>query len=171
MAVSGEVNRRMSVEEKGQRAVRTPNIYIQPHQDAICTSCGALYHKKRWYIDNAELKKAVGDTAVVQVKCPACDLIEAGTPAAVVTFSGHYLKKHGTSILQGIRNTEERSRLKNPLGRIMEIKQEGEQISVTTTEDKLAQKLGREIHKAHHGELRYQWGHDENFVRVFWNRD
>lgn len=73
--------------------------------------------------------------------------------------------------MDAIRNTEAHSRAKNPLGRIMEIKQEQDEISITTTEDKLAQKLGREIHKAHSGDLRYRWGHDENFVRVFWNRD
>ncbi|ACM19675.1 hypothetical protein Geob_1315 [Geotalea daltonii FRC-32] len=171
MAVSGEVNRRISVEEKGQRAGRNPQAYIQPKQDALCTICGALYHNKRWYMNDSELQKAGGDTAIQKVKCPACLMIEQGTPAAVVTLSGHYLKKHKASIMDAIRNTEAHSRAKNPLGRIMEIKQEQDEISITTTEDKLAQKLGREIHKAHSGDLRYRWGHDENFVRVFWNRD
>lgn len=171
MAVTGEVNRRISVEEKGQRAARNAQAYIQPKQDALCTSCGALYHNKRWYTDDSELRKAGGDANLLKVKCPACLMIQQGTPAAIVTLSGHYLKKHKNAILDAVRNTEEHSRQKNPLGRIMEIRQDQDQISITTTEDKLAQKLGREIHKAHSGDLRYRWGREENFVRVFWNRD
>jgi NMD protein affecting ribosome stability and mRNA decay len=171
MATTGAVNRRISVEEKGQRAGRNQQAFIQPKQDAFCTSCGALYHNKRWYVDDSELRKAGADDALQRVKCPACLMIEQGTPAAVVTLSGHYLQKHKNAILDAVRNTEEHSRLKNPLGRIMEIKQERDEISITTTEDKLAQKLGREIHKAHSGDLRYRWGREENFVRVFWKRD
>ncbi len=92
MAVTGEVNRRMSVEEKGQRAAHTSHIFIQPKQDALCTTCGAVYHNKRWYVDDAALKKTGDYADLQQVKCPACHLIEAGTPAAVITLSGHYLK-------------------------------------------------------------------------------
>lgn len=171
MAVKGEVNRRISVEEKGQRAAHTPHIFIQPKQDALCTSCGAVYHNKRWYVDDSVLGEAAHDPAVLQVQCPACHLVTEGRPAAVVTFSGHYLTKHLDAILDTVKRTESRSRQKNPLGRIVEITQEQESVTITTTEDKLAQKLGREIHKAHRGDLRYQWGHDDNFVRVFWKRD
>ncbi|WP_243371079.1 BCAM0308 family protein [Geotalea sp. SG265] len=171
MGVMGEVNRRIAVEEKGQRAAHTAHIFMQPKQDALCTSCGAVFINKRWYMDDAELKKAGNGASLLKIRCPACHLIADGTPAAIITLSGQYLKKHADVILDAVKNTESRSRQKNPLGRIMEIKQEQNAISITTTEDKLAQKLGREIHKAHGGELRYQWGHDENFVRVFWNRD
>lgn len=171
MAVIGEVNRRIGVEEKGQRAGRNNQVFMNPKQDAFCTSCGAFYHHKRWYMNDTQLQKAGGNSEILKVTCPACQMVHDGTPAAVVTLSGGYLKKHKNSIMDAIRNTEERSRQKNPLGRIIEIKQEQDEISITTTEDKLAQKLGREIHKAHSGDLRYRWGRAENSVRVYWNRD
>jgi uncharacterized protein YpmS len=52
----------------------------------------------------------------------------------------------------------------------MEIKEENGKITVTTTEDKLAQKIGREIYKSQRGELHYQWSHDQRMVRVAWKR-
>jgi hypothetical protein len=43
-------------------------------------------------------------------------------------------------------------------------------LTISTTEDKLAQKVGREVYKAHKGELNYSWSHDLHFVRVNWKR-
>jgi hypothetical protein len=40
-----------------------------------------------------------------------------------------------------------------------------------TTLDKLAEKLGKKIYRAHDGELIHQWSRDENYVRVNWKRD
>ena len=68
-------------------------------------------------------------------------------------------------------NTESRSRIKNPLSRIMEIRQEEDVLTIHTTDDKLAQKLGRDIYKAHSGSLQYQWSNEHNFVRVKWSRE
>ena len=87
-----------------------------------------------------------------------------------VTLAGDYLLAHENEILDAVKHIEARSRLKNPLGRIMEISQEKAIVTIATTEDKLAQKLGREIYKAHKGELHYQWSHDQDLVRVNWRR-
>jgi hypothetical protein len=53
----------------------------------------------------------------------------------------------------------------------MEISQEGDVMTLLTTLDKLAEKLGKEIFKAHGGNLEHQWSRDENYVRVNWKRD
>ena len=162
------------VEEKGQRAERNPVNYRQElgsKEPGLCTKCGTIYIGKRWLLDEAESKRLIEEESLVtRLTCPACQRMADNNPAGIVTLSGSYLLTHEDEILNVIKNTETKSRLKNPLGRIMEINQENNVLTISTTEDKLAQKLGREIYKAHKGELHYQWSHDQHYVRVNWTR-
>lgn len=105
-----------------------------------------------------------------EVLCPACQRKQDNNPAGIVTFTGDYLVEHKDDILNNITNAEKKSRTKNPLARIMEIKQEAKVLTIFTTDDKLAQKLGRDIFKAHSGKLEYQWSREDSFVRVNWSR-
>lgn len=154
-------------EENRLRTIRSPHVYLQQRglpEDALCKGCGLIYRSKRWQMGQPE------GTPSCEVLCPACQRMKDHNPGGVVTLSGPYLAEHKAEILQTIRHEEERSREKNPIGRIMEIREEGDHITVTTTEDKLAQKLGREVYKSQRGELHYQWTHDLNQVRVNWMR-
>jgi NMD protein affecting ribosome stability and mRNA decay len=164
---------KIGLEEKGQRAARSTNVYLPRgglKEVSICRKCGAIYRNKRWCIDEAELKKMRGEAATGKVVCPACQRMEDHNPAGVVTLRGDYMLLHENEILNIVKHVEAKSRAKNPLGRIMDIQQEHDVMTIGTTEDKLAQKLGREIYKAHKGELHYQWSHDQQFVRVNWSR-
>ena len=166
-------SRKVAFEEKGQMAERSTDAYRQKlgsTETAICKKCGMIYRNKRWLLDEAELNRLSVESGVTKVLCEACQRMADDNPAGVVTLSGSYLQEHENDILNMIKRTEARSRTKNPLGRIMEINQEGNVLTISTTEDKLAQKLGREIYKAHRGELHYQWSHDQEFVRVNWSR-
>jgi NMD protein affecting ribosome stability and mRNA decay len=166
------LSHRSGVEEKGQRTVRSTDVY-QPKEGmevSYCRKCGLVYRQKRWIIDQAALEEVRSDPSAGKIVCPACQRMSDNVPGGVVTFSGDYLRAHEEEILELIKNKESRSRQKNPLGRIMEIRQEGSVLTISTTEDKLAQKLGKDIYKAHKGELHYQWSHGENFVRVEWKR-
>jgi hypothetical protein len=154
-------------EERGLRTIRTPDVYLPKRglpENALCKSCGLVYRNKRWQME------AVHGEASSEVLCPACQRTEDHNPAGVVTLSGPYLAAHKAEILNTIKHQEAKSREKNPIGRIMEIKEEAGRITVTTTEDKLAQKLGREVYKSQKGELHYQWSHDQSLVRVEWMR-
>jgi len=91
-------------------------------------------------------------------------------PAGVVTLSGDYLQQKFDAIMHDIKHIEAKFRQKNPLGRIMDIDKADGHLIVSTTEDKLAEKMGREIYKAHKGKLHYQWAHDQELVRVSWSR-
>lgn len=168
-----QVSHKSGFEEKGQRTVRSSDVYLPKagsKEAALCQKCGALYQNKRWTIDATELQKAGGTNIDNKVICPACQRMADNNPAGIVTLSGSYLWEHRDEILNTIKHVESKSRLKNPLGRIMEISEEKGIITVTTTEDKLAQKLGREVYKSQKGELRYQWSHEQNSVRVEWSR-
>jgi hypothetical protein len=43
-------------------------------------------------------------------------------------------------------------------------------VEVLTTDEKLAQRIGREIRKAYQGAVSYRWSEDANLVRVNWSR-
>jgi NMD protein affecting ribosome stability and mRNA decay len=155
------------IEEKGNRTMRSTHVYLPKKglpEGAVCRGCGVVYRNKRWQMEQA------GAPHSCEVTCPACQRMEDHNPAGVLTLSGSYLSGHKDEILNGIRHTEAESREKNPLGRIMEIREEGESITVTTTEEKLAQKLGREVFKSQRGELHYNWSHGNAQVRVNWMR-
>jgi NMD protein affecting ribosome stability and mRNA decay len=161
------IGARIGVEEKGQRNIRSLEPYLPKRglqEGARCKGCGIVYHNKRWQMETS------GEEPSCEVICPACQRMEDNNPAGVVTLSGPYLASHGEEILNTIKQQEAKHREKNPLGRIMEIKSEDGQITVTTTEDKLAQKIGREIYKSQRGELHYKWSHDQRMVRVEWMR-
>lgn len=53
----------------------------------------------------------------------------------------------------------------------MEIREGDGRVEILTTDEKLAQRIGREIRKAYQGCVSYKWSEDANLVRVDWSRD
>jgi hypothetical protein len=159
-------------EEKGKRATRSMDAYRHKEgmkEEVVCTGCRAFFMNKRWHSGGAAT--GMGSGAVKGgALCPACQRMQDGNPAGIATFSGEYLRKHEAEILNTIKNVEEKARVKNPLARIMAIDHEGGGVAVSTTDDKLAQKLGKDIYKAYSGRLEYQWSKEDSFVRVNWSR-
>lgn len=154
-------------EERMLRTIRSPDVYLPKRgllEESLCKGCGLVYRNKRWQFATIQGRPRS------EVLCPACQRMEDHNPGGVVTLSGPYLVSHKEEILNTIKHEEAKSREKNPIGRIMEITEEAGQITVTTTEDKLAQKLGREVYKSQKGELHYRWSHDQSLVRVEWMR-
>ena len=138
---------------------------------SICEGCRAVYMNKRWYIgpklDDAVSKSS--DTAATV--CPACSKIRDNFPGGIVTLKGDYVLKHKQDLMNLVRNEEERARGFNPLERVMSVRENGYgSIVISTTNEKLAQRLGRAIKKAFHGEVAYHWSHDNKLVRVDWER-
>ncbi len=156
------------VEELGQRTARNSDPYLPKggyREAAFCRECGAVYRNKRWSVGETMASAGMHD-----VLCPACLRMHDHNPAGIVTLSGEYLRQKTDAIMNDIKHIEAKFRQKNPLGRIMEINSVEGSLVISTTEDKLAQKMGREIYKAHKGELHYQWVHDQDMVRVSWSR-
>lgn len=167
------VSNKIAVGEKGQRTARSTDVYLPRgggKEAAFCLECGALYRNKRWAIDEAELARLRRGPGLRKVICPACQRMAEHNPAGIVVLGGAYLSAHRDEILRIVRHVEAKSRVKNPLGRIMEVRDEAGGITISTTEDKLAQKLGRELFRSHRGELHYSWSHEHSFVRVSWSR-
>lgn len=164
---------KVGYEEKDEMATRHTDAH--PPQKGlegvpVCKECMAIYLNKRWYSSEEGSPKLGADTVRYEVLCPACQRMRDNNPAGVATFTGDYLAEHESEILDAIKKVEKKVRTKNTLARIMEIRQEGKVLIVFTTDDKMAQKLGREIYKEHNGLLEFQWSREDNFVRVNWRR-
>lgn len=141
-----------------------------PHEMAICKKCHAIYHKKRWFFDEATYEERIDKKTTQKVLCPACQKIKDKYPGGILTLTGGYIKENKNEILNLIKNEEGLAKGINPLERIIEIKKGPSAINITTTNEKLAQKIGRAIYKAHKGKLRYNWSHDVKLLRVSWSK-
>ena len=136
----------------------------------VCPGCHALSIGKRWRLDEAAYVKIRGARTTREVLCPACEKIRDGYPSGQVTLRGPFLAEHREEILRIIVNEEKRARGLNPLHRIMSLSDENGRIEITTTDEKLAQRIGRELRKACGGTVSYGWSHNNKFLRVRWER-
>ncbi len=152
---------------------RTSDPYIptkSAESVAVCPFCHIICRKRRWYSDERESAALIRSGAPLR-RCPACRKIVDRFPCGVVTLRGRFLRFHREDILKIARNEELRARGTNPLERIMEIRDGDDCVEVLTTEAKLAQRIGREIRKACHGNVSYKWSEDADILRVTWVRD
>jgi len=137
-----------------------------------CGSCHAVYVNKRWYAHGDACKVPMDGREKAQVTCPACLKIRDNFSGGIVTLKGEYVLPHKADLMNLIRNEEDRARGLNPLERVIAIKENGfGSIVISTTNEKLAQRLGRAIKKAFHGVVAYNWSHDNKLVRVDWVRE
>jgi len=140
-----------------------------PHETVACSKCGSTYHHRRWYLKDEPVKTVRRD--VTQAVCPACLKIREKMPGGIVHLSGAFLASHMQEILSLIHNQNLRAMRINPLERIMDIETGATDVDVLTTNEKLAQKIGRALHKAYRGAVSYMWSHDTKLARVNWRRD
>lgn len=166
-------NTKFGISDKRGRAGTSPDPYAGDaalKEPAICRDCHALYRNKRWAIDPVAYDLAENDRQTRWVSCPACRKIADGYAEGVVTLSGDYLFEHEEEIRNILKNEETRAITKNPLQRIMRIEQKEGELLIETTEQKLAEHLGRVLHRAHQGELQVNWSPDHAVCRVHWER-
>ncbi|HHT9110076.1 MAG TPA: BCAM0308 family protein [Candidatus Brocadiaceae bacterium] len=139
-------------------------------ETAICKECKAVYHSKKWFLDEKlyEQKKALKDVHVVI--CPACKKTQENVPNGIVTLKGDFLKQHKEEIMNLVHNEDTRSKQYNPLKRIMKINEKGGEVEIQTTSAKLAQRIGSILFKAYSGEVEYKKHENMEFMRVEWRR-
>jgi NMD protein affecting ribosome stability and mRNA decay len=172
--IAGESIHKFGISDKQGRAKRSEDPYIPEagHQEGVvCSRCNAVYKNKRWYLGDEISEKKKNEMDVVRLECPACKKIAEDYSQGVVTLEGSFFWKHEKEIRSLIRNEEKKARAKNPLQRIMSITREGETLVLKTTEQKLAEHLGRAIHKAQQGDLKVSWDENHTICRVHWERN
>lgn len=154
--------------DKGQLTPRSQDVYRSKNgvSGAAYCECGAVFSNKRWHSSEGGASPH-GDQRVV---CPACRRIADRNPAGIVTLKGSFFSAHTAEIDNLIKNTAEAAVMKNSLGRIMDISREKDGVIITTTDVKLAQKIGREVFKSHGGDLQFTWSDAMGPVRISWSR-
>jgi hypothetical protein len=138
--------------------------------DTVCSRCQAVYRHQHWNRDDRRAETLLQSGAETVV-CPGCKIIEERNPRGIITLSGDYWPQHRQDILNLVRNEEERGIHTNPLERIIDIREEGGNLIIETTNEKLAQKIARSIDKAHSGTLDYHWPDGNHLLRVYWERN
>src|SRR5690348_13276727 len=143
-------------------------------EPAVCGDCGAVYVNRRWTTSDLvgghtrHKDRRPAKTTV----CPACKQKRAGEARGFVFLDGAFFVQHQKEIKQLLRNEAIRAAEDNPLARILEYKEgEGHQLTVTTTTEHLAQRLGHALEKAFDGSVHYDFSHENKLARVSWRRE
>jgi hypothetical protein len=136
----------------------------------VCSGCGAVYVRRRWILASDPRATALDPRARATI-CPACDLERKHQVRGLVRIEGAFAKMHRPEIVQLLRAEAGRAAEDNPLGRIISIDRTSQALTVMTTTEHLAQRLGRAIQSAYDGTIDYKFSHGEKFARVMWRRD
>jgi hypothetical protein len=133
---------------------------------AGCPACGASYREGRW-----TWRRAPNDSYARA--CPACERIASRYPAGVLRAAGAFAAANRNDLIALLRGVEERERAEHPLKRVLSIERTKNGFAAETTDGKLAQTLGRALHKVYAGRLVHPaTTADQNtLVRVRWIRD
>lgn len=143
-------------------------------EPAVCEECRAVYASRRWTAPSSPSTKSQDEhLRQAQLKlCPACKQQRTGQPRGFVFLDGDFFSSHAEEIEQLLRNEAKRAAADNPLARAMEFKRgDGHKLTVSTTTEHLAQRLGHAVEKAFGGSVHYDFSHENKLARVAWRRD
>lgn len=164
----GTIHTRRNVAEFAAHDPYAPRV--DPGEVAVCTECHALYQRRHWFYDEELYFSYSNQAETRKVLCPACQKIRDHYAEGLVTLRpSAFLTAHKEEILRLVRNEAERAKGINPLERIIEINESAEGIAVTTTNEKMAQRIGRALKSAYQGQTSYQWS-DPKGLTVEWQR-
>lgn len=136
----------------------------------ICSECRSFYLNKRWYKDDDALDSLIKKKEFVYSKCPACRKKRDNFPQGIVSLKGFFFGEHKDEIMRLVANEGKKAMGFNPLERIIEITIDSSSAVITTTTEKLAQRIGRSVKKACSGKVRYSWSAGNKMARVCWER-
>ena len=153
-----------------RKAIDTENDpYLQqkpPADLSVCGSCEIVYHNKRWYLpEDIDSSKSLE-----RVTCPACQKIRDNYAGGYVSISGEFQSEHRPEIINLVKNKEKVAMRHNPLDRIIKIDESGEGVEISTTTERLAQRIGRILKKTYEGTVEYRWSSKTKLSRVTWKR-
>jgi hypothetical protein len=103
--------------------------------------------------------------------CPGCRRAAAGVPGGYLRVEGGFYTAHRTEVERLLGAEARRASADNPLGRIMEWDRRVPAVlTVTTTTEHLAGRLGHALHKAFGGSVHYGFSHENKLARITWRR-
>jgi NMD protein affecting ribosome stability and mRNA decay len=137
-----------------------------------CPKCGAIYYGHRWIPEpDKELLRKYAKSEQDKELCPGCLRIEKQQVEGVVTLKGAFMDSHRDEVENLVDRVANNGRHQNIAARIFEIKREEEGLVIETTDEHLAERIGKEVEKAFKGDLNIKWQKKDRFVRVSWQRE
>jgi hypothetical protein len=143
---------------------RNKRVDTKLAEPTVCTGCKAIYEEGRW------LWADVADPTGQPTLCPACERIRDKQPAGEVRISGAFALAHRDEVLARARHVEQREKTEHPLQRIIEVRDDADEIVLTTTDVHVAHAIGVALHAAFKGELQAPWTEKGELLRVRWSR-
>ena len=143
-------------------------------EPAVCKECQAVYVNRRWTAAHttASTKKQRHWRPAQMTICPACKQASSGEPRGFVYLDGAFVVRHLSEIEKLLVNEARRAGEDNPMARILDLKErDGHKLTVTTTTEHLAQRLGHAVEKAFGGDVQYNFSHENKIARVSWQRE
>ncbi|MBI5079159.1 hypothetical protein HZB06_00570 [Candidatus Wolfebacteria bacterium] len=110
----------------------------------FCRNCNIVYYKKSWHHNLRSHKKIREDLPVKFILCPACEMIKNKQ------FEGEIVVQNAPKKIIGdlTRLAEkfgQRAYRRDPLDRLIEIKNAKDGLKITTTENQLTVKMAKKI--------------------------
>ncbi len=133
-----------------------------------CSRCGAINFKKHWYIDVVQERVLRQDPDANAVMCPGCTRVEQQLYEGEVVLANSKCATLMGEIIALIKHTEGRCWHNNRVAKIASVTEEKEILHIQTTTRLLAERIGKELHKAFKGNLEVKRTPGEKFVRVYW---
>jgi hypothetical protein len=156
-------------EKRGRIGGANTNPYYEDRkytEPTVCPRCGLVYRNGRWQV--SELPQ--GDRPH-ENHCPACRREVDRFPGGLLHLKGKYLAEHHDEILNIIRNQQSAAAAQRPLQRILWIEESPDAVEVATTMGHLAQRIGKAVLSACKGHLAIKHAHEDQLLRVYWERD
>jgi len=160
-----EPPRQTIVPEAGHDPYR---LTTQFPEGTVCPDCGAAFRDGRWQWSAG--KRGMPSGATGEWVCPACQRVADRYPAGFLTLSGPFLASHHEDVVRLLRNEEAAERAEHPLNRVIEFKDSGAEIEVTTTDVHLPRRLAEAAREAFGGEVQTDHAADQDVVRISWTR-
>lgn len=148
-----------------ERPKQDPYAMVKaPKGPAICRKCLAIYADKRWHFDETAARKLAASPRTQKLVCSACQKIRDDYSEGIATLKWSGLQDHEAEIMGLIAHVEARAVSVNPLDRVMKIARRTKELEVQTTNDRLAQRLGRALVRSYKGKAAYSWAHRDMMV-------
>jgi len=144
---------------------KTKKVATKLPDVTLCPECKAIYRGGRW-----RWPSVARPSSSRRELCPACQRIRDKYPAGEVTLRGEFAKTHRDEVIGVVRNLEAKEKKAHPLNRLMEIRDEGDEVVVTTTDVHLAHAIGVALFHAYRGTLHAPWAQEGDLLRVRWER-
>jgi len=138
---------------------------------AICSRCHSYLETDHWRYDEKRYLQLKGQSDVHVTLCPGCVRVEKRLYEGEVMVHHDWSAVDKQEVLNLIHHEEARARATNPTARIALMEDRGDDLYILTTTQFLAERIGKELHKAYRGTLKLMPLPRERFTRVRWARE